>query len=54
MGQVVRIRRGPLKDLIGILEKPVSDEGRVQVLFKLLKYPIRAVVHYEDLALTGT
>ena len=54
MGQMVCIRRGPLKDLIGILEKPVSDEGRVQVLFKLLKYPIRAVVNYEDLALTGT
>ena len=50
MGQVVRVRRGPMKDLIGILERPVSEAGRIQVLFKMFKYPIRAVLKFEDLA----
>lgn len=49
LGKMVRVRKGPLKDLIGILEKPVSDEGRVQVLFKLLRYPLRAMLKFEDL-----
>lgn len=48
-GQSVRVRRGPLKDLIGILEKPASDAGRVQVLFRLLKYPLRAILRFEEL-----
>lgn len=49
MGKTVRVRKGPLKDLVGILEKFVSDEGRVQILFRLLKYPLRAVLKFEDL-----
>lgn len=49
MGRAVKIKRGPLKDLIGILEKPSPEEGRVQVLFRLLKYPLRAVLKFEDL-----
>lgn len=49
MGKAVRVRKGPLKDLIGILEKPASDAGRVQILFRLLKYPLRAVLKFEDL-----
>lgn len=49
MGKQVRVRKGPLKDLIGTLEKPVSDAGRVQVLFRLLKYPLRAVLGFEEL-----
>ena len=51
VGKGVRVRRGPLKDLMGILEKVVSDEGRIQVLFRLLKYPFRAVLKFEDLDL---
>ena len=53
IGRPVCVQRGPLKDLIGILEKPVAEEGRVQVLFKMLKYPIRAVMKFEDLAMVG-
>lgn len=49
LGEEVRVSRGPLRDLIGILEKPVAENGRVQVLFKLLKYPLRAVLSYSDL-----
>lgn len=50
-GQSVKVRKGPLKDLIGILEKPAPDAGRVQVLFRLLKYPLRAVLGFEELEL---
>ena len=46
MGRQVRVRKGPLKDLIGILEKPAGEEGRIQILFRLLKYPMRAVLKY--------
>ncbi|MDP2599814.1 MAG: transcription termination/antitermination NusG family protein, partial [Deltaproteobacteria bacterium] len=53
VGQPVRVRIGPLKDLIGILEKPVSDDKRVQVLFKLLRYPLRAMLSIEDLEQIG-
>lgn len=49
MGRQVRVRKGPLKDLIGILEKPSPEEGRVQILFRLLKYPLRAVLKFEEL-----
>lgn len=48
-GDAVRVCRGPLKDLVGILEKPTAESGRVQVLFKLLKYPLRALLAYSDL-----
>jgi len=50
-GQAVRIIKGPLKDLIGILEKPSTNEERIQVLFKCLRYPLRAMLKFEDLAL---
>ena len=54
IGQWVKVQRGPLKDLIGILEKPVIASGRVQVLFKLLKYQMRAILKFEDLAIACT
>lgn len=53
IGQSVKVQCGPLKDLIGILEKPADDEGRVQVLFKLLRYPLRAVLNCKELAVVG-
>lgn len=36
-GDVVRIRRGPLEGLVGILETPGSGRGRVRVLLELLR-----------------
>lgn len=50
-GQTVRIIKGPLKDLIGILERPATDQERVQVLFKCLRYPLRATLRFENLDL---
>ncbi len=41
-GTEVRIRTGPFKDLVGILERPVSAAGRVRVLLKMMKYAVRA------------
>jgi len=45
----VRVRSGPLKDLMGIFERWVSDEGRVKVLLNLLNYTARAELHYSQL-----
>lgn len=48
-GDSVIVKRGLLKDLIGIIEKNVSDQGRVKVLFKWLNSSVRAVIKYRDL-----
>jgi transcriptional antiterminator RfaH len=40
-GDEVRIRTGPFRDLIGILEKPVSAAGRVRVLLQILHHQVR-------------
>lgn len=44
----VRIRSGPLKDLIGIFDRWVSDEGRVRVLLNLLNYDASVELHYSQ------
>ena len=40
-GDEVRVRSGVFKDLIGILEKPVSASGRVKILLKAMRYAVR-------------
>jgi transcription elongation factor/antiterminator RfaH len=35
-GDIVRITSGPLKDLIGIFQKKISDNGRVKILTNLI------------------
>ena len=45
----VRVRSGPFKDLVGIFERWVSDEGRVRVLLSLLNYNAKAELHYSQL-----
>jgi transcription antitermination factor NusG len=35
-GEAVRIRSGPLKDLIGIFDNKVSPRGRVRILLQLV------------------
>lgn len=49
MGQVVRVKKGMLKDLIGVLEKPCPDEERVRVLLKLVNYQMSATFHVSEL-----
>lgn len=48
-GDGVLIKRGILKDLRGIIEKNISDEGRVRILFRWLNRSFRASVRYVDL-----
>lgn len=40
-GDTVRIRGGIFKELIGILEKPVSAAGRVRVLLQIMNHHVR-------------
>lgn len=49
-GQEYRIRRGPFRDLIGILERVCSDEERVQVLLHLMNRPTRVEMTAQNLA----
>lgn len=48
-GDRVRVKRGLLKDLIGILERPVPGEARVQVLLSLINYKIKAKLSWTDI-----
>ncbi|MFH1654850.1 MAG: transcription termination/antitermination NusG family protein [Pseudomonadota bacterium] len=40
-GDSVRICYGPLTDLVGVLEKPISADGRVKVLLNLVGKKVR-------------
>ena len=44
----IRIRSGPLRDLMGIFERWVSDEGKVRVLLNLLNYDAKVELHYSQ------
>lgn len=48
-GDEVRVKVGILKDLIGIIEKNMSETGRVKILFKWLTGNMRAALHYSTL-----
>jgi transcriptional antiterminator RfaH len=43
---LVRIKTGPLKDLLGIFERWVSDNERVRVLLNLIGYQPAVEIHY--------
>ena len=43
---VIRIKTGPLKDLLGIFERWVSDNDRVRVLLNLIGYQPAVEMHY--------
>ena len=45
----IRIRSGPFKDLMGIFERWVSDEGRAMVLLNLLNYDAKVELHYSQI-----
>ncbi len=44
----IRIRSGPLRDLMGIFERWVSDEGKVMVLLNLINYDAKVELHYSQ------
>jgi transcriptional antiterminator RfaH len=43
---VIRIKTGPLKDLLGIFERWISDRERVRVLLNLMGYQPVVEIHY--------
>lgn len=49
-GQEILIRKGPFKDLMGILEGVASDEQRVHVLLNLMQRQIRVEFPIQDVA----
>ena len=53
VGSRVQVKRGILRDLIGVLEKPVSAEGRVAVLLSLYEREMKAVLNCADVALVA-
>jgi transcription antitermination factor NusG len=48
-GDTVKVTHGLLKDLVGVIEKPVSDEERVIVLLSLVNYKLKASLHWSEL-----
>lgn len=48
-GDPVRVRSGLFKDLIGILDKPVSAAGRVRVLLSIMNHQIRCEMYAADI-----
>lgn len=48
-GDKVVVKKGVLKDLIGILEKPVDEKGRIEILFKIVHHQMRAKVYCGDI-----
>jgi transcriptional antiterminator RfaH len=43
---VIRIKTGPLRDLLGIFERWVSDSERVRILLNLMGYQPVVEIHY--------
>jgi transcription antitermination factor NusG len=43
---LVRIKTGPLKDLLGIFDRWASDNERVRVLLNLIGYQPAVEIHY--------
>ena len=43
---VVRIKTGPMKDLLGVFERWVSDSERVRILLSIIGYQPTVEIHY--------
>ena len=48
-GDRVRIKSGPLKDLLGIFEQKTSNSGRVKILLTLIGYQASVELHESQL-----
>ena len=49
-GDAVKVKRGYLKDLVGILDRPVSDAGRVNVLLQIFNRQLNVQLNCSDIA----
>jgi transcription antitermination factor NusG len=43
---MIRIKTGPLKDLLGIFERWISDSERVRILLNMVGYQPVVEMHY--------
>lgn len=50
VGDQIKVKRGYLRDLIGILERPVSDSGRAAVLLQLFNRQMRVHLSCANIA----
>jgi transcription antitermination factor NusG len=48
-GDRVTVKSGVLQDLVGIVERNLSENGRIRILFKWLARKIRADIDYRQL-----
>lgn len=48
-GDIVRVKKGILQDLRGIIEKSIPETGRVKILFRWLQNSMRAALKYTEL-----
>ena len=46
LNDVIRIKTGPMKDLLGIFERWMSDNERVRILLNLIGYQPAVEIHY--------
>jgi transcription antitermination factor NusG len=50
VGDQIKVKKGHLRDLIGILERPISDSGRVAVLLNMFNRQMRVQMKCADIA----
>ncbi|MBX7148147.1 hypothetical protein K1X76_03605 [bacterium] len=48
-GEKVRVKKGMLADLEGIIEKKSSDDERVIVLLNMINYNLKATLHWSEI-----
>lgn len=53
VGTKIRVKRGILSDLVGVLERPVSAEGRVAVLLRIHEIQMKAELDCRDITLVA-
>jgi transcriptional antiterminator RfaH len=44
-GDLVRVKAGPMKDILGVFESWDSDEGRVKILIEMVSNKAKVVLH---------
>ncbi|TSA10983.1 MAG: hypothetical protein D4R73_04565 [Deltaproteobacteria bacterium] len=49
----IRVIRGPMRDVMGIFENWVSDQGRVRILLDLFDYQARLELHHSLIEKSG-
>ncbi|MEW6326648.1 MAG: transcription termination/antitermination NusG family protein [Thermodesulfobacteriota bacterium] len=49
----IRVIRGPMRDVMGIFENWVSDQGRVRILLDLINYQARLELHHSLIEKAG-